>query len=86
MTRWRNIFTSLTLPKIITIDNFVKEKYSTNHCYKRVLDASLNHNLVTGVHTNGGSRAIAWFLCIMILKKDVPRLSLPSSKRVETLI
>jgi hypothetical protein len=51
MTRWRNIFTCSTLPKIITIDNFVKEKYSTNHYYKRVLDSSLNHNLMTSVVT-----------------------------------
>jgi hypothetical protein len=86
MTRWKNIFTFSTLPKIITIANHVKEKYSTNHCYKRVLDGSLNHNLVIGVHTNGGFKAIAWLLCIMIFKKDAPRLSLPSSKRVETLI
>jgi hypothetical protein len=86
MTRWRNIFTSSTLPKIIIIDNLVKEKYSTNHCYKRVLDASLNHNLVTWMHTNDGFRITAWLLCIMILKKDATRLNLPSSKRVETLI
>jgi len=51
-----------------------------------VLDVSLNHNLVIGVRTNGGSRAIAWLLCIMILKRDVPRLNLPSSKRIETFI
>jgi hypothetical protein len=39
-----------------------------------------------GVHTNGGYRGIAQLLCIMILKRDVPRLNLPSSKRIETFI
>jgi len=68
-------FSFSTLPKIIIINNYIKAKYFDEQCYKRELDASLNHNQMTRLPTNNNSRVVVWFLCIMILKKDVSRLS-----------
>jgi len=75
-----------TLPKIIIINNYVKAKYSNNQFYKKELDANLNHNQMTRLHMNNNFRVVAWFLCIMILKRDVPRLSITSSKRAKIFI
>jgi hypothetical protein len=52
-----------------------------------VLDANLDHNHVTMLHTNGNSRAIMWLLnCIIILKRDALRSSFPTSRIVEIFI
>lgn len=48
-----------------------------------MFDASLNHNWVTRLHNISCFKATAWLLCIVILKRDAPRSSLASSKRVE---
>ncbi len=72
-----------TLSKIIIIDNYVKAKYFYSQCYKKELDASLNLNQMTRLHTNSNFRVAAWFLCIMILKRDVPRLGIISIKRAK---
>ncbi len=47
-----------------------------------MFDASLNHNWVTGLHNISCSKATAWLLCIAIFKRDAPRSSLASSRRV----
>jgi hypothetical protein len=37
---------------------------------------------MTPLRNIGSSRAVTWLLCIVIFKKDVPRLGMPSSRRV----
>ncbi len=73
---------SFTLPKIITTNNSTKAKYSNNWSYKKVFDASLNHNWVTRLDNISCSKTVAWSLCIVILKRDPPRSSLGSSRKV----
>jgi hypothetical protein len=74
---------SFTLPKIIITNSSTKAKYSNNWCYKKVFDASLNHNLVIRLHNISCSKATTWLLCTVISKRDVPRSSLASSRKVE---
>jgi hypothetical protein len=48
-----------------------------------VLDVTLDHNRMTWSHNIGSSKAIALLLCIVILKKNVQRLGMLSSTKVE---
>ncbi len=75
-----------TLLKIIAIDIFANAKYFENRCCNMLLDAKIDQSQVTRLQTNGASRAMAWLLCIVILMKEAPRLSLISLKKVGILI
>jgi hypothetical protein len=53
---------------------------------KCFFDVKVNQSRMTRLQTNGGSRATTWLLCIVILKKEVPRSSLFSLRRDGILI
>ncbi len=72
---------SSTLPKTMTIEIFTNLIYSNSCYFRKAIEPRLDHNVITGLHLNGGSKTCLLFAWIVKLKRDVPIPSFCSFSR-----